>query len=65
MGYQFASIFGGALAPIISLKLLATYRTPTAVALYVVAALFITVTALVFGPETSRRDLSEEIGATP
>src|SRR5262249_8203541 len=57
IGFQCAGIFGGALAPLVSLKLLDWYGTSTAVALYVAAALAVTIVALLFAPETSRRDL--------
>jgi metabolite-proton symporter len=60
LGYQLAGVFGGALAPIISLTLLDRFGTPHAVSLYVVAALAITVVALAVAPETSKIDLNAE-----
>ncbi len=60
MGYQVAGIFGGALAPIISIKLVQTTGTAMSVAAYVLAALSITLVALWFAPETSRVDLHDE-----
>jgi metabolite-proton symporter len=57
LGYQIAGVLGGALAPLISLELIRRYHTPLAVCLYVVAALAITVVALVFAPETRDVDL--------
>jgi metabolite-proton symporter len=60
MGYQVAGIFGGALAPIISIKLVQTTGTAMSVAAYVLAALSITLVALWFAPETARVDLHDE-----
>jgi metabolite-proton symporter len=57
MGYQVAGIFGGALAPIIATALLAWSGSWVAVALYVVAALTVTMVALVVARETARDDL--------
>ncbi|MFI6480467.1 MFS transporter [Nonomuraea sp. NPDC050663] len=58
MGYQLAGIAGGALAPIIALKLLDIYGTSTAVSIYVVAALAVTAFGLAIAPETRDLDLS-------
>ncbi|GAA4066684.1 MFS transporter [Nonomuraea soli] len=58
MGYQLAGIAGGALAPIIALKLLDVYGTSTAVSIYVVAALAVTAFGLAIAPETRDLDLS-------
>jgi metabolite-proton symporter len=60
MGYQVAGIPGGALAPIISIKLVQTTGTAMSVAVYVLVALSITLVALWFAPETSRVDLHDE-----
>jgi metabolite-proton symporter len=60
MGYQIAGILGGALAPIISIKLVQTTGTAYAVSGYVLVALLITLVALWFAPETSRVDLHAE-----
>jgi metabolite-proton symporter len=60
MGYQIAGIFGGALAPIISIKLVDVTGSAFAVSVYVLAALAITLVALLFAPETSRIDLHAE-----
>jgi metabolite-proton symporter len=59
MGYQVAGIFGGALAPIIATALLAWSGSWVAVSLYVVAALAITVIALLVARETAGEDLDE------
>jgi len=53
MGYQVAGIFGGALAPIIAIKLVARTHTATSVSWYVLAMLAITAVALLAAPETA------------
>ena len=55
MGYQVAGIFGGALAPIIAVKLVQTTGSTLAVSVYVLVALMITGVALWFAPETASR----------
>ncbi|MGJ4931558.1 MFS transporter [Bradyrhizobium sp. HKCCYLS2038] len=45
LGYQLAGIFGGGLAPLIAAALLKEYQSPTAVAIYVAAALALTTVA--------------------
>lgn len=60
MGYQIAGIFGGALAPIIAIKLVATTGSAFAVSVYVAAALLLTLVALAFAPETSRVSTLDE-----
>ncbi|MEU7743325.1 MFS transporter [Nonomuraea sp. NPDC049158] len=62
MGYQVAGIVGGALAPIIALKLFAAYGTTTAVSLYVVAALAVTAIGLAIAPETRDLDITADPG---
>jgi metabolite-proton symporter len=57
MGYQLAGIFGGALAPIISVALLDRYDTSIAVSVYAVAMLLITIICVLLAPETSKLDL--------
>jgi MFS family permease len=56
MGYQVAGIFGGALAPIIATALLAWSGSWVAISVYVVAALGVTMVALVAARETARDD---------
>ncbi|WP_433518008.1 MFS transporter [Nonomuraea sp. CA-143628] len=65
MGYQVAGIVGGALAPIIALKLFAAYGTTTAVSLYVVAALAVTAVGLAIAPETRDLDITADPAADP
>jgi metabolite-proton symporter len=65
MGYQLAGIFGGALAPIISVALLDRYDTSLVVSLYVVAVLALTTVCVLLAPETSRADLHEDPAPEP
>ncbi|MBA3339438.1 MAG: MHS family MFS transporter [Geodermatophilaceae bacterium] len=60
MGYQLAGIFGGALAPIISVALLDRYDTSVVISLYVLAVLVITTICVLLAPETSRIDLQDD-----
>ncbi len=64
VGYQLASIFAGALAPIIALKLLgdaeAGESDTTAVGIYVAIAAVITVVAVLAAKETSRSSLRHD-----
>jgi len=57
IGYQMAGIFGGALAPIISVALLDRYDSSIPVSLYVLAILLITMVCVLAAPETSKIDL--------
>lgn len=61
MGYQVAGIFGGALAPIISVALLDRFDTSLVVSLYVVAVLLVTTVCVLLAPETSRIDLYDPV----
>jgi MFS family permease len=63
MGYQIAGIFGGALAPIIAIKLVQVTGSALAVSGYVALALLITGVGLYFAPETARGDLHGEARA--
>ena len=62
VGYQLASIFAGALAPIIAVKLLSTGNgdNTMAVALYVTAASVLTVVAVLFAKETKASSLRHD-----
>jgi MFS family permease len=62
VGYQLASIFAGALAPIIAVKLLGTVEesNTTAVALYVCAASVLTLIAVAFAKETRASSLRHD-----
>jgi metabolite-proton symporter len=59
MGYQVAGILGGALAPIIAVKLVQWTGSAFAVSLYVCAALVVTGIGLWFAPETSGAPVEE------
>ena len=67
VGYQLASIFAGALAPIIALKLLGDTSdgNTTAVGIYVAIASVITVIAVLAAKETSRSSLRHDRVVTP
>ncbi|MFD1934399.1 MULTISPECIES: MFS transporter [Nonomuraea] len=56
MGYQVAGIVGGGIAPIIALHLYTTYKTTTAVSIYVVIALAITAFGLAIAPKSEDVD---------
>ncbi|MER7506017.1 MFS transporter [Nonomuraea pusilla] len=60
MGYQVAGIVGGALAPVIALKLFDLYGTTLAVSLYVVAALAVTTVGVLIAPETRDVDITAD-----
>jgi metabolite-proton symporter len=60
MGYQLAGIFGGALAPIISVALLDQYDTSLVVSIYVVLTLAVTTVCVLLAPETSKLDLKAD-----
>jgi len=64
-GYQLAGLFSGAIAPIVSIALVAKFHTPYAVSIYVLAMLALTMIALRAAPETARRDLHEDTPDTP
>ena len=62
VGYQLASIFAGALAPIIALKLLGDVEdgNTTAVGIYVAIASVITIVAVLFAKETRATSLAHD-----
>ena len=65
LGYQFASIFAGALTPLISTSLLAYYDGAFwPVALYMMLLALITVVSLYFATETYRGSIEESFEAT-
>ena len=57
LGYQVAGVLGGALAPIISVALLDRFDSGLAVSLYVLAALVVTIVAVLLARETAATDL--------
>ena len=62
VGYQLASIFAGALAPIIALKLLGDVESgnTAAVGVYVAIASVITIAAVLFAKETRATSLAHD-----
>ena len=62
VGYQLASIFAGALAPIIAVELLGTVeeKNTTAVAIYVTIASVLTVIAVLFAKETKATSMRHD-----
>jgi metabolite-proton symporter len=62
VGYQLASIFAGALAPIIALKLLGSVdeSNTTAVAIYMTIASIVTIIAVLAAKETARSSLRHD-----
>ncbi|GAA0463456.1 MFS transporter [Paractinoplanes deccanensis] len=62
VGYQLASIFAGALAPIIAVRLLGSTDNPntTAVAIYMTIASVLTIVSVVVTRETARSSLSHD-----
>ena len=65
MGYQLAGIFGGALAPIISVALLDRFDTSIAVSVYAVGMLIVTIICVLLAPETSKIDLHADPANQP
>ncbi|MGH3584817.1 MAG: MFS transporter [Pseudonocardia sp.] len=65
MGYQIAGVVGGGIAPIVSIALVKTFHTAYAVSVYVLAMVILTLIALKFAPETSRRDLTDDNPDSP
>ena len=65
MGYQLAGIFGGALAPIISVALLDRFDTSIAVSVYAVVMLIVTIICVLLAPETSKIDLHADPANQP
>jgi metabolite-proton symporter len=65
MGYQVAGIVGGALAPVIAIKLVDSFGTTIAVSVYVVVALAITALGLAIAPETRDLDIAADRDSVP
>jgi hypothetical protein len=59
IGAQFASVAAGAPAPLIATALLADYGSSTPIALYVIAAVVLTLIAVGAANETRHRDLTQ------
>ncbi|WP_190131117.1 MFS transporter [Streptomyces mashuensis] len=58
LGSQLSSIAAGALAPVIAVELLKTYRSPTPIALYLCLAAVVTSVTVALARETRGRDLA-------
>jgi MFS family permease len=58
LGYQLASIIAGGPAPLIAAYLLHTYRTSSAISLYIVVCAILTIIATLMLPDRSRADIS-------
>ena len=61
IGYQFGSVLGGAVAPLIAVRLLEIYKSAVPVAIYVALAAMLTIIGVLMAPETRGRNL-EEVG---
>ena len=60
MGYQFAGILGGAIAPIVAIALAGAFGSAYAVSVYLAAMMVLTLIALKLAPETAHADLHDE-----
>jgi metabolite-proton symporter len=60
MGYQFAGILGGAIAPIVAIALASAFGSAYAVSVYLAAMMVLTLIALKLAPETAWTDLHDE-----
>jgi metabolite-proton symporter len=60
MGYQFAGVLGGGIAPIVAISLVNAFGTAYAVSVYVLAMVLLTLAALAVAPETSERSLRQD-----
>lgn len=64
IGVQVASVFAGSLAPIIATALLAAYGTWWPIGIYLAFCAAITIAALLWAPETYRRNLDDSPSTT-
>lgn len=60
LGYQLASITAGGPAPLIATWLFSTYRSGTAIAVYIAICAIVTLAALSFMTDRTKADISEE-----
>jgi metabolite-proton symporter len=65
LGYQIAGVFGGGIAPIVSIALVSAFGTPYAVSFYVLAMAVISLIALACAPETAHIDLRDDHAESP
>jgi len=59
VGYQFGSVLGGAVAPLIAIRLLEIYKSAVPIAMYVAFAATLTIIGVLMAPEMRGRDLAE------
>jgi len=59
VGYQFGSVLGGAIAPLIAVRLLEIYKSAVPIAIYVAFAATLTIIGVLMAPEMRRRNLGE------
>jgi MFS family permease len=59
IGYQLGSVLGGAVAPLIAVRLLEIYKSVVPVAIYVAFAAMLTIVGVLMAPETRGRNLEE------
>jgi len=59
IGYQLGGLLGGAVAPLIAVRLLEIYKSVVPVAIYVAFAAMLTITGVLMAPETRGRNLGE------
>jgi hypothetical protein len=59
IGYQLGSVLGGAVAPLIAVRLLEIYKSAVPVAIYVALAAVLTIIGVLMAPEMRGRSLEE------
>jgi metabolite-proton symporter len=59
VGYQLGSVLGGAVAPLIAIRLLEIYKSAVPVAIYVAFAAILTIIGVLIAPEMRGRNLEE------
>jgi hypothetical protein len=65
LGYHLSSVIAGGPAPLIATALFAAFGSGYAVALYVLFTAIVSITATVFLPDFTNRDISQEGDAPP
>ena len=59
VGYQLGSVLGGAVAPLIAVRLLEIYKSAVPIAIYVAFAATLTIIGVLMAPEMRERNLGE------
>ena len=62
IGYQLGSVLGGAVAPLIAVRLLGIYKSAVPVAIYIALAAMLTIIGALMAPEMRGRNLDEVDG---